>query len=94
VYPAEKWWNEHREDYKRMCAEHGLRERDITSATWTFMLYAGHSLLRRDRYLCLDKIRNLGFTEDHAVGEGHFLGYERMVAGKILPPKEALQRSK
>lgn len=91
TFPAESWWLEHQEDYKRMCSEYGLRERVISPESWIFMLYGGHSLLCRNRELSLEKIRSVGFVEERAVGEGHFVGFDRMEAAKILPPTSSMQ---
>jgi len=90
TYPADKWWNEHQDDYKRMCAEYGLRERQIPPESWIFTLVAGYSYLQRDRQMSLDKIRSLGFNEELQVGEGHFIGFGRMVAANIIPKPEIL----
>ncbi|KAH0428099.1 3-oxo-Delta(4, 5)-steroid 5-beta-reductase-like protein [Colletotrichum camelliae] len=49
TFPVDKWWEEHQEDYKCMCAEYGLRHRDIPAMTWVFTLVAGYTLLHRNR---------------------------------------------
>lgn len=56
------------------------------------MLAAGHSLLCRNRELSLEKIRSVGFTEEMPMGEGHFIGFDRMVAAKILPSTSNMQK--
>jgi hypothetical protein len=73
-----------------MCAEYGLRERQIPPESWIFTLVTGHSYLKRDRHMSLDKIRSLGFNEELQVGEGHFIGFGRMVAANIIPKPENL----
>lgn len=74
-----------------MCVEYGLRAREISPESWLFMLYGGHSLLCRNRELSLEKIRSVGFVEERAVGEGHFVGFDRMVAARILPSRSVMQ---
>lgn len=91
TFPAQEWWQDHQDDYKRMCSEYGLRAREISPESWIFMLYGGHSLLCRNRELSLQKIRSVGFVEEQPVGEGHFVGFDRMVAAKILPPRSVMQ---
>jgi hypothetical protein len=92
VFPADRWWNEHQADYKKMCVEFGLRERTIPPESWTFALVAGCSYLKRDRHLSLAKIRSLGFTDEYAPGQGQIIGYNRMVESNILPPSEAMKK--
>ena len=91
TFPADKWWEEHQEDYKRMCAEYNLRERTIPTETWIFTLVAGYSLLCRDRSFSLDKVRAAGFKEGYPVGKGHFIGFDRMVDAGIIPPRSAME---
>ncbi|KAK1520283.1 heterokaryon incompatibility protein [Colletotrichum costaricense] len=38
TFPVEKWWEEHQDDYNRMCAEYGLKHRDIPAASWIFTM--------------------------------------------------------
>lgn len=59
--------------------------------TWVFTLVAGYTLLHRNREMCLDKIRSLGFREELPVGEGHFIGFDRMVSARIIPPRKAME---
>lgn len=91
MFAADKWWQEHQDDYKRMCSEYGLRERVISPEAWVFMRL-GFEYLCRDRALSLDKIRSVGFTEEFSMCEGHFIGFDRMAAAKILPPRDVLQK--
>lgn len=96
VGPGEKgweeidvWWNEHQQDYRRMCKTFSLVPREMPSSTWVF-LKAGFTLLDRDRELCLDKIHDLGFTEELPLGEAYFLAFERIAKNKLIPTQEAL----
>lgn len=91
--PIDKWWEQHQDDYKRMCKEYGLRERVIPKETWVFTLIAGYSLLCRDRALSLDKIRSVGFSEGLSLGKGHWIGFDRMVKGNIIPKPQKTQQS-
>lgn len=87
---ADKFWNDHQEDYERMCKEYGLQKRDIPEATWIFMR-AGFTMLERNREMSLDKIRSLGFKEEYPVGHGYFRVFDHLVSENIVPPKEKLQ---
>ncbi|KAH8421694.1 3-oxo-Delta-4 [Colletotrichum scovillei] len=88
TFPVEKWWEEHQDDYKRMCAEYGLKHRDIPAASWIFTMGVGFSLLQRNRAMCLDKIRSIGFKEELGMTEGYLIAFDRMVAANILPPRK------
>lgn len=83
----DKWWFAHQDDYKKMCEEYGLCPREIPEATWIF-LSAGFSFLCRNRELSLDKIRSVGFTEEHPVAYGYFQVFERLTQEKIIPSKQ------
>ncbi|KAL2784210.1 hypothetical protein BJX66DRAFT_317025 [Aspergillus keveii] len=83
----DKWWIAHQDDYTRMCEEYGLRPREILPETW-ILLAAGFTFLGRNREMCLDKIRGLGFTEEYPVGHGYFRVFERLVEEKILVGRE------
>lgn len=82
----DKWWNEHQAEYKKMCAEYGLRGREISESSWVFLKF-GFTALDRNREVSLDKIRNIGFKEELPVGQGHLTAIDRMVEAHILPPK-------
>ncbi|PLB44203.1 hypothetical protein P170DRAFT_416668 [Aspergillus steynii IBT 23096] len=86
----DKWWQEHAEDYKRMCAEYGLQYRVIGEAAWIFCK-VGFTMLHRNRELSLQKIRGLGFTEEIPVGQSYIDTFEHMARERILPPSEALR---
>lgn len=75
-----------------MCAQYGLERRQIPSEAWIFILVAGFDKLRRDRALCLDKIRAVGFAEDFPLCGGHLKSLERLVASRRIPPLEVLQK--
>ncbi|KAK1718923.1 hypothetical protein BDP67DRAFT_393633 [Colletotrichum lupini] len=90
TFPVEKWWEEHQGDYKRMCAEYGLKHRDIPAASWIFTMGVGFSLLQRNRAMCLDKIRSVGFKEELGMTEGYLIAFDRMVAANILPPRKLM----
>ncbi|KAL3443741.1 hypothetical protein BJX65DRAFT_320432 [Aspergillus insuetus] len=83
----DKWWIAHQDDYKKMCEEYGLRPREILPETW-ILLSAGFTFLGRNREMCLDKIRGLGFTEEYPAGHGYFRVFERLVEEKIVVGKE------
>ena len=83
------WWEEHQEEYKKMCEEYGLRVRQIPAATWIFVK-AGVTLLDRNREMSLDKIRSVGFTEEQPVGHSHHAAFDHMAEAKIIPPRNAL----
>ncbi|KAL2850516.1 hypothetical protein BJX68DRAFT_255204 [Aspergillus pseudodeflectus] len=87
----DKWWIAHADDYKRMCEEYGLRPREILPQTW-ILLSAGFTFLERDREMCLDKIRVLGFREEYPVGHGYFRVFERLVEERIIVGKESWSR--
>ncbi|KAL0782129.1 hypothetical protein CaCOL14_000035 [Colletotrichum acutatum] len=90
TFPVEKWWKEHQDDYKRMCVEYGLKHRDIPAASWTFTMGVGFSLLQRNRAMCLDKIRSIGFKDELGMTEGYLIAFDRMVAANILPPRKLI----
>ncbi|EXF82147.1 hypothetical protein CFIO01_00661 [Colletotrichum fioriniae PJ7] len=90
TFPVEKWWEEHQDDYRRMCAEFGLKHRDIPAASWIFTMGVGFSLLQRNRAMCLDKIRSIGFKEELGMSEGYIIAFDRMVAANILPPRKLM----
>lgn len=86
------WWEEHQEEYKKMCAEYGLQHRQIPEATWIFVK-AGLTLLDRNREMSLDKIRSVGFTEENPVGHSHYTAFDRIAEAKIIPSRDALAGS-
>lgn len=51
---------------------------------------AGFTLLDRDRELSLDKIRDIIFTGELALGQAQFLAFDRMAENKLIPLREAL----
>ncbi|KAL3428757.1 hypothetical protein BDV09DRAFT_203925 [Aspergillus tetrazonus] len=69
----DKWWVAHQDDYRKMCKEYDLRLRKIPEATWIF-LSAGFTFLGRNREMSLEKIRNVGFTEEYPLADGVFPG--------------------
>lgn len=83
----DKWWNEHQAEYKKMCAEYQLHEREISESSWVFLKF-GFTALDRNRELSLDKIRSFGFAEELPVGQGHYVALDRMAEAHLLPPKE------
>ncbi|CAG8082590.1 unnamed protein product [Penicillium salamii] len=86
------WWNEHQHDYRQMCKTYSLVRRELSSASWIFCK-VGFTLLDRNRELCLDKIRNIGFTEELPLGKAHFLAFDRMAENKLIPSSGALYTS-
>ena len=80
-------WNEHQAEYKKMCAEYQLQEREISESSWVFLKF-GFTALDRNRELSLDKIRSFGFAEELPVGQGHYVALDRMAEAHLLPPKE------
>lgn len=88
----DKWWNEHQEDYQKMCETYGLKRRDISESAWVFSKVS-LTMLNHNRELSLDKIRSIGFTEELPVGQGHYVTLDRMIDERILPPKSVLKRS-
>lgn len=92
MFPVDKWWYEHEEDYKRMCAEYGLEERTVPPETWIFTLVAGFNLLKRNREVSLDKIRAVGYTEELPIGGGQFKVMDRLVTSRRIPSKEVMQK--
>lgn len=82
----DQWWNEHHEDYQRMCETYGLQRRAVSESAWVFSKVS-LTMLNRNRELSLDKIRSIGFTEELPVGQGHYVTLDRMVDERILPPK-------
>lgn len=91
IFPAQQWWKDHQDEYKKMCAEHDLAGTEIPHETWVF-LAAGNVLLDRNRGLSLDKIRALGFTEEMPPGHGISVVLDRLVAVKRIPSKEVMQK--
>lgn len=83
------WWNDHQQDYRRMCKTFSLVPRELSSASWIFFK-AGFTLLDRDRELSLDKIHNIGYTEELPLGQAHYLAFDRMAENKLIPSREAL----
>lgn len=83
------WWEEHQEDYKKMCAEYGLQYREIPAATWIFVK-AGFTLLDRNREMSLDKIRSVGFTEENPIGHSHYAVFDRIAEAKFIPSRSAM----
>lgn len=99
VGPGEKgwedidlWWNEHQNDYRRMCKSYSLVPRELSSASWVFCK-AAFTLLDRDRELSLDKIRDIGFTEELPLGQAHYIAFDRMAENRLIPSREALLTS-
>ncbi|KAJ5360104.1 hypothetical protein N7517_009295 [Penicillium concentricum] len=88
----EEWWNEHQDNYRRMCKTYGLEHRIIPPSSWIF-LKAGFTLLDRNREMCLDKIRAVGFKEEIPVGKGHIIALERIAEAKLIPSRRALSTS-
>ncbi|OOF92142.1 hypothetical protein ASPCADRAFT_210554 [Aspergillus carbonarius ITEM 5010] len=87
--PFEQWWNDHQDDYDRMCKEYGLKKREIGPETWIFV-YALFKLLDRNREFSLDKIRNIGFTEERPVGKGHIEAFNRLAMAQVIPSRAQL----
>ncbi|OJJ08151.1 hypothetical protein ASPVEDRAFT_34326 [Aspergillus versicolor CBS 583.65] len=87
----DKWWAEHQGEYQKMCEEYGLRQRTVDEATWVFVK-AGFTLLDRNREMCLDKIRGLGFTEELSIGQGHYLAFDRLAAERIIPERTSVSK--
>lgn len=85
----EEWWNEHQDDYRRMCETYNLEYRDVPPSPWIF-LKAGFTLLDRDREMCLGKIRGVGFEEEIPVGEGYIIALERIADARLIPSRRAL----
>lgn len=54
---------------------------------------AGFVMLDRDREMCLDKIRNIGFKEEYPVGMGYIIALERIAEAKLIPARHALSTS-
>lgn len=88
----EEWWNEHQNDYRRMCKAYQLEYRDVPPSSWIF-LKAGFTLLDRNREMCLDKIRAVGFKEEIPVGQGHIIALERIAEADLIPSRHALSTS-
>lgn len=88
----DQWWNEHQEDYQKMCEMYGLQRREISESAWIFSKVS-LTMLNHNRELSLDKIRSIGFTEELPVGQGHYVTVDRMVNERILPPKSVLAGS-
>lgn len=88
----EKWWSDHQDDYRRMCKTYRLEYRDVPPSSWIF-LKAGFTLLDRDREMCLDKIRSIGFKEELPVGMGHIIALERIAEARLIPSRRALSTS-
>lgn len=82
----DKWWNEHQADYQKMCETYGLQRRTISESAWIFVK-AGMTMLDRNRQMSLDKIRDIGFTEELPVGQGHYVTLDRMVDERLLPSR-------
>lgn len=74
-----------------MCAEYGLRPRKLTPESWVFT-FGVFSWLTRNRGLSLDKIRSVGFKDELRLGEGHFIGFDRMAAGRSISSKQSMQK--
>jgi hypothetical protein len=72
-----------------MCKTISLVPREVLPSSLVFFK-AGFTLLDPDRELSLDKIRDLGFTEELALGEAHFLAFDRMAENRLIPSREAL----
>ncbi|PWY85821.1 hypothetical protein BO94DRAFT_586379 [Aspergillus sclerotioniger CBS 115572] len=87
--PFDQWWNDHQDDYDRMCKEYGLKKREIGPETWIFV-YALFKLLDRNREFSLDKIRNIGFTEERPVGKGHIVAFGRLATAQVIPSRVQL----
>ncbi|KAJ6083450.1 hypothetical protein N7467_007585 [Penicillium canescens] len=85
----EEWWNEHQEDYRRMCETYNLEHRDVPSSSWIFVK-AGFTLLDRNREMSLGKIRGVGFEEEIPVGEGYIIALERIAEARLIPSRRAL----
>lgn len=88
----EKWWNDHQPDYRRMYKTYRLERRDIPPSSWIFMK-SGFVMLDRDREMCLDKIRDIGFREEYPVGMGYIIALERIAEAKLIPSRHALSTS-
>ncbi|KAL1954328.1 hypothetical protein VTO42DRAFT_1402 [Malbranchea cinnamomea] len=85
------WWNQHQNEYRKMCEKYGLQPRQIMPETWVFVK-AGFTLLDRNREMSLDKIRNVGFTEEWPIGKGFLVAFDRIAEAKIIPSKEAMSQ--
>ncbi|OQE40206.1 hypothetical protein PENCOP_c006G04608 [Penicillium coprophilum] len=85
----EEWWNEHQDDYRRMCNAYCLEHRLLPHSSWIF-LKAGFTLLDRNREMSLDKIRGVGFKEEIPVGEGYLIAFDRIAEAKLIPSQRAL----
>ncbi|KAL4767076.1 hypothetical protein BDW60DRAFT_220823 [Aspergillus nidulans var. acristatus] len=83
----DKWWIAHQEDYRKMCEEYGLCCREVPEATWIF-LSAGFTYFGRNREMGLEKIRNVGFTEEFPLADGYFRVFDRLAKEKILLSRE------
>lgn len=82
----DKWWFDHLDDYQKMCDEYGLQKRGISGESWTFSKVV-FTLLERDRGLCLDKFKSVGFTEEYSVGSGYIRAFDHLKREKIVPGK-------
>lgn len=85
----DSWWYANQTAYERMCAEYGLQKQLVSPTAWSLMKM-GHTLFDQNRELCLEKIRGLGFTEDHPVGSSYFRVFEDFERLRIIPPKIGL----
>ncbi|KAK1458594.1 SirQ [Colletotrichum cuscutae] len=72
TFPVEKWWEEHQDDYKRMCAEYGLKHRDIPAASWIFTMgtTAGDSVVTTVQWNSEISSEALGVAEDTLAESG------------------------
>lgn len=82
-----KWWELHGHEYPKFVQEKGLQTRGVTDGDWNFLRFIT-ILFNFDRPYDLEKIRNLGFTEEYAPEESYFRAFDKMAKEKLIPGKD------